>query len=126
VDKPLGTPHRRTHKETQSNPDSPSKHVFIHPQASPIVSRHAIEALIVLSKIFPQYFITSQKTGLVKRPAESSACCFLIENVITGCRDQCFDRFDFNACWLTNIAFCHGNPPHGVKSVENLNGNSEM
>nr|CAB3254981.1 E3 ubiquitin-protein ligase HUWE1-like [Phallusia mammillata] len=61
VDKAV-QPTKKSHKEGKdsSSGDSVSKNVFIHPQAAPVVCRHAVDALIVLSKIFPNYFVASQ------------------------------------------------------------------
>uniref|UniRef100_F6XN27 HECT-type E3 ubiquitin transferase n=1 Tax=Ciona intestinalis TaxID=7719 RepID=F6XN27_CIOIN len=59
--------------------ESSTKRVHIHPQASPVVCRHAIDALIVLSKIFPNYFITQQpskpKTGWGKSKSNGFPKC---------------------------------------------------
>nr|XP_026689880.1 E3 ubiquitin-protein ligase HUWE1-like [Ciona intestinalis] len=52
--------------------ESSTKRVHIHPQASPVVCRHAIDALIVLSKIFPNYFITQQPSKPKTVPDKSS------------------------------------------------------
>ncbi|XP_059143196.1 E3 ubiquitin-protein ligase HUWE1-like isoform X5 [Physella acuta] len=56
--------HRTSGKKLSS---SAPAHVSIHPQAAPVVCRHALDTLISLAKVFPTYFLPAGKVKEVNK-----------------------------------------------------------
>lgn len=56
--------HRTSGKKMSS---SAPAHVSIHPQAAPVVCRHALDTLISLAKVFPTYFLPAGKVKEVSK-----------------------------------------------------------
>ncbi|XP_076800643.1 E3 ubiquitin-protein ligase HUWE1-like isoform X1 [Clavelina lepadiformis] len=58
---PAQTSGRKSHQSAKDSTggDVINRHVYIHPQAAPVVCRHVIDALIFLSRMYPGYFVAS-------------------------------------------------------------------
>ena len=58
------------------------KKLFIHPQAAPLVARHAIDCLNMLSKVFPADFVQPQQlvASTNKKSKELNGALFIIFN----------------------------------------------
>ena len=85
---PAQTSGRKSHQSAKDSTggDVINRHVYIHPQAAPVVCRHVIDALIFLSRMYPGYFVashTAKHAHTVKTQGKSSVYCeyFMIQTV---------------------------------------------